>query len=132
MNVSSPDGVHPHSAYAAYHSIHQGLKLAKARASAVLLINPEKTASDTPEYFKAIKSIGIPVVFVRNEELAKKLTKKSRSVSLSVFMEERYSTGYNLAGFINNGKPKTVVPVPIMTTLEWGKKTVFTGGACHS
>ena len=27
----------------------------------------------------------------------------------SVFMEERYSTGYNLAGFINNGKPKTVV-----------------------
>ena len=110
MNVSSPDGVHPHSAYAAYHSIHQRLKLAKARgASAVLLINPEKTASDTPEYFKAIKSIGIPVVFVRNEELAKKLTKKSRSVSLSVFMEERYSTGYNLVGFINNGKPKTVV-----------------------
>ena len=110
MNVSSPDGVHPHSAYAAYHSINQRLKLAKARgASAVLLINPEKTASDTPEYFKGIKSIGIPVVFVRNEELAKKLTKKSRSVSLSVFMEERYSTGYNLAGFINNGMPKTVV-----------------------
>ena len=53
LNVSSPDGVHPHSAYAAYHSVNQRLKLAKANgAAAVLLINPEKTASDVPEFFK--------------------------------------------------------------------------------
>ena len=110
LNVSSPDGVHPHSAYAAYHSVNQRLKLAKANgAAAVLLINPEKTASDVPEFFKAINSIDIPVLFVRNEAAAEKLAKKSQKVSLAVSMKERYSTGYNLAGFINNNKARTVV-----------------------
>ena len=110
LNVSSPDGVHPHSAYAAYHSVNQRLKLAKAKgAAAVLLINPEKTASDVPEFFKAINSIDIPVLFVRNEAAAEKLAKKSQKVSLAVSMKERYSTGYNLAGFVNNNKARTVV-----------------------
>ena len=108
--MSSPDGVHPHSAYAAYHSVNQRLKLAKAKgAAAVLLINPEKTASDVPEFFKAINSIDIPVLFVRNEAAAEKLAKKSQKVSLAVSMKERYSTGYNLAGFVNNNKARTVV-----------------------
>jgi hypothetical protein len=110
MNVSSPDGIHPHSAYSAYHSLGERLQLAKEKgALAVLLINPEKTASDVPEFFKTIKSIDLPVLFVRNDEIAEKLVKKSKKASLTVQMEERYSTGYNLAGFINNDKPKTVV-----------------------
>lgn len=75
----------------------------------MLLINPEKTASDVPEFFKAINSIDIPVLFVRNEAAAEKLAKKSQKVTLAVRMKERYSTGYNLAGFINNNKARTVV-----------------------
>ena len=80
LNVSSPDGVHPHSAYAAYHSVNQRLKLAKAKgAAAVLLINPEKTASDVPEFFKAINSIDIPVLFVRNEQPLKNWPRNPKS-----------------------------------------------------
>ena len=110
MNVSSPDGVHPHSAYAAYHSVNQRLKLAKAKgAAAVLLVNPEKTASDVPEFFKSINSIGIPVLFVRNEAVAAKLAKKSTKASLAVQQQERYSTAYNLVGYIHNNRPRTVI-----------------------
>lgn len=110
MNVSSPDGVHPHSAYAAYHSLSERIKLAKSKgAKAVLLINPEETASDTPEFFKSIKSLDLPVVFVRNADWESKLAKKRAKVALSVSMKERNSTGYNLAGFVNNGAAQTVV-----------------------
>ena len=110
MNVSAPDGVHPHSAYAAYHSLSERITLAKNKgASAVILINPEETASDTPEFFKSIKSLDLPVVFVRNHVWEKKLTKKSVKVTLKIDMKERNSVGYNVAGYIHNNKPQTVV-----------------------
>ena len=110
MNVSAPDGVHPHSAYAAYHSLSERITLAKNKgASAVVLINPEETASDTPEFFKSIKSMDLPVVFVRNSDWEKKLTKKSIKVTLKIDMKERNSVGYNVAGYIHNNKPQTVI-----------------------
>ena len=110
LNVSSPDGVHPHSAFAAYHSLVERIELAKEKgAAAVLLINPEETASDVPEFFKSVKSLGVPVLFVRSGEWEAKLAKKSRKVALQVEQKERYSTGYNIVGFIDNGKPQTVI-----------------------
>ena len=110
LNVSSPDGVHPHSAYAAYHSVVERIELAKEKgAIAVLLINPEETASDTPEFFKSLKSLGVPVLFVRNADWEAKLAKKSFKVSLQVEMKERTSKGYNIIGFVDNGKPQTVI-----------------------
>ena len=110
MNVSAPDGVHPHSAYAAYHSLSERITLAKNKgATAVLLVNPEETASDAPEFFKSIKSLGLPVVFVRNSDWEEKLVKKSIKVTLKVDMKERNSTGYNIAGYIHNNKPQTVI-----------------------
>jgi len=110
MNVSAPDGIHPHSAYAAYHSLSERITLAKNKgASAVVLINPEETASDTPEFFKSIKSMDLPVVFVRNSDWEKKLTKKSIKVTLKIDMKERNSVGYNVAGYIHNNKPQTVI-----------------------
>ena len=74
-----------------------------------MLINPEETASDTPEFFKSIKSMDLPVVFVRNSDWEKKLTKKSIKVALKIDMKERNSVGYNVAGYIHNNKPQTVI-----------------------
>ncbi|HBB81127.1 MAG TPA: hypothetical protein DCZ98_04785, partial [Cryomorphaceae bacterium] len=74
-----------------------------------VLINPEETASDTPEFFKSIKSMDLPVVFLRNSDWEKKLTKKSIKVTLKIDMKERNSVGYNVAGYIHNNKPQTVI-----------------------
>ena len=74
LNISSPDGIHPHSAYTSYHSVSERLKIAKEKgALAVLLINPEKTASDVSELFKSILSVDIPVLFVRNQNIEEQL-----------------------------------------------------------
>ncbi len=110
MNVSSPDGIHPHSAYAAYHSLNVRVaNLVEKGASGVLLINPEGTASDTREFFKSINGFRVPVFFVRNEKWAEKLMKRAQKVAMSVMMSERHSDGYNIIGYIHNNKRKTVV-----------------------
>ena len=110
LNISSPDGIHPHSAYTSYHSVSERLKIAKEKgALAVLLINPEKTASDVSELFKSILSVDIPVLFVRNQNIEEQLVAKSRKISLSVNMEEQTSLAYNVIGLVDNGQRKTVV-----------------------
>ena len=110
MNVSSPDGIHPHSAYAAYHSLNQRVaNLVEKGVKAVLLINPDGTASDTQEFFKSINASTVPVFFLRNEDVANKLMKRIQKVKLSVSMSERFSDGYNVIGYIHNNKRKTVV-----------------------
>ena len=110
LNISSPDGIHPHSAYTSYHSISQRLEMAKEKgALAVLLINPEKTASDVSELFKSILSVDIPVLFVRNQNIEEQLVAKSRKITLSVNMKEQTSLAYNIIGLVDNGQRKTVV-----------------------
>lgn len=110
LNVSSPDGIHPHSAYAKYHNLTERLKkLVEKGAVAVLLINPEKTATDASESFNFIKAVGVPVVFVRNEKLSKRLQRAKKRVTVSVAQEETYGEGYNLIGYRDNGAEHTVV-----------------------
>jgi hypothetical protein len=110
MNVSSPDGIHPHSAYTAYHSLNERVaNLVEKGATGVLLINPEATASDTREFFKNINGSTVPVFFVRNEKWAVKLMKRSLKTAIAVDMSERFSDGYNVIGYIHNNKRKTVV-----------------------
>jgi hypothetical protein len=70
MNVSSPDGIHPHSAYAAYHSLNQRVANFVEKGAWCILINPDGTASDTQEFFKSINASSMPVFFVRNEKWA--------------------------------------------------------------
>ncbi|MDA9792083.1 M28 family peptidase [Schleiferiaceae bacterium] len=110
MNVSSPDGIHPHSAYAAYHSLNERVaSLVEKGAKGILLINPEGTASDTQGFFKSINASSLPVFFVRNEKWANKLMKRAQKTTMSVSMSERFSDGYNVIGYIHNNKRKTVV-----------------------
>ena len=110
MNVSSPDGIHPHSAYAAYHSLNERVaSLVEKGAKGILLINPEGTASDTQEFFKSINASSSPVFFVRNEKWVNKLKKRAQKTTMSVSLSERFSDGYNVIGYIHNNKRKTVV-----------------------
>ncbi|MDC0377562.1 M28 family peptidase [Schleiferiaceae bacterium] len=110
MNVSSPDGIHPHSAYAAYHSLNERVaSLVEKGAKGILLINPEGTASDTQEFFKSINASSLPVFFVRNEKWVNKLMKRAQKTTMSVSISERFSDGYNVIGYIYNNKRKTVV-----------------------
>ena len=109
MNLSSPDGIHPHSEYAAYHDIGERLKLLKERgAAAALLINPGDGASDPRKDYNKIKNSGLPVLFVNSEDAADEL-KEGAEVSLQVAHKEIEVTTANVAGYLENGEAETVV-----------------------
>lgn len=109
MDVSSPDGIHPHSEYLKYHDLGERIKLAKEKGAAgVILVNLQETANDLSPNFKNIHSKDLPVIFVTNNKLAKSL-KKNREVSFTTQMEPKMVNAYNLLGFLDNGARYTVV-----------------------
>lgn len=112
MDISSPDGIHPHSAYLKYHDLDSRLDLAKAKgAIGVILVNFDETADNPSPRFKKIYSKGIPVVFVKSDMLKQMLYNKdiNHPCHIRVEMEEVKSTGYNVVGFIDNKAKHTVV-----------------------
>ena len=110
MDLSSPDGVHPHSAYLAYHDIDKRVKLAQDKgAAAVIVVNRGDLANDPIMDFKKLRNEGmrIPVVFARGK--VDSLLAQSETVTLGVSLEESKSTGRNVVGMIDNNAAYTVV-----------------------
>lgn len=109
MDISSPDGMHPHSKYIKYHELGERIDLAiKKGAVGIVLVNLGDGASDPRTKFRTIKSKGIPVVFVQNPKLAKKL-KKGKKIRIQTDLKEHKIAAFNVVGFINNSAEKTVV-----------------------
>jgi len=109
LEISSPDGIHPHSKYKQWHDIAKRVKLLKEKgARAVLLVKTKGNANSPESEFKSLESCGLPVIYIRNEKIAKKL-RRGRSVSLEVRLKEFRDVTYNLAGLINNGAPQTII-----------------------
>jgi hypothetical protein len=120
IDISAPDGIHPHSAYLKYHDLGNRIELAKEKgAIGVILINPGKQANDLSASFKKIRSQEIPVVFIKDPNIVKQF-KKSVPAEISVWQTEVFADSYNVIGFKNNGKGSTVVIGAHYDHLGWG------------
>ena len=109
MDVSSPDGIHPHSEYAKYHDLGGRIgNLKKMGAIGVMLVNLGDMAEDVRTGYKKIRSTEVPVVFVSDDAYAKKI-KKSVEVSFGVNQMEQTAEAFNVVGFLDNKRPTTVV-----------------------
>ncbi len=109
MDISAPDGIHPHSEYLKYHDLGERILLAKKKgAKAIVLINNEGSANDVSPKFTSIHSKGIPVIFISNKDLAKSIGKKKK-VALSTQLTPKTVDAYNLIGFLNNKAQQTIV-----------------------
>jgi aminopeptidase YwaD len=109
MDIGSPDGVHPHSDYIAYHDLGERIALAKEEgAEAVLLVNVEGQASDLSPKYQQIRNSGIPVLFIQRTELAKQLM-EGAEVELIVEQYAKTITAFNVLGMINNNAAHTVI-----------------------
>lgn len=109
IDVSSPDGMHPHSKYIAYHDLGQRIDLAiKKGAKAVVFVNLKEGANDPNPKFRTIRSKGIPVIFVQNAKLAKKLL-KGKKVKIKTNLKANKIKTNNILGFLDRGANQTVV-----------------------
>lgn len=108
LDIGSPDGIHPHSKYKAYHDLFTRIKLLQEKgAVAVLLIN-ENGAKAPRTRFKTLNSAGLPVLYVNNPDRYRSL-KKGEMVAGNSQAEAVQVMAYNVGGLLNNGASHTVV-----------------------
>ena len=124
INVSSPDGIHPHSKYADYADYQTRIKTAEAfGASAVIFYNQDENLDDPAfDLSMNVKSFNIPVVFLKERQI-----KTGDEIKLNVDLKQQNRTGHNVIAYINNGAEHTVVLGAHYDHLGWGES----GGSLH-
>jgi hypothetical protein len=110
MEAGYPADVNLHShAAAAYDLFTRLKKLQEKGAKGVILIQSKDQQGKAPQQdFDKRNSVGIPVLYEPTEKWARRL-RKQRSVSITVDMELLTYQVSNVAGWINNEAPTTVV-----------------------
>lgn len=122
IEISSPDGIHPHSKFTAYNDLSKRIETAKKMgAKAVIFINSDKNTEDPDKQLSnKINNAEIPVIFAK--EMAYKIimdaTEINAILSTDIIREER--VGWNVIGFIDNKAKYTVVIGAHYDHLGWG------------
>lgn len=109
INLSSPDGIHPHSKYLNYTDYKTRTKVAEyVGASAIIFYNTDKTLKDPAfDLNMNVEAANIPVIFIQSKYLS--VLQDGTEVELSVNLKKEEITGHNVIGFIDNQSENTVV-----------------------
>lgn len=81
----------------------------KAGAKAVILLDRKNKKGITQMMIRTQRNLGIPVALVSGKNWVRKLRRSQKDVGLSMSIQERGAEAYNVAGFLDNGKPTTMV-----------------------
>lgn len=111
MSISSPDGIHPHSAWLAYNDLRTRINAAVERgANAVIFFNddPDKAEDPSAEFKMKLMPASVPVVFLTKSGL-EKLGQDGDPVVIHTDIIRQELTGYNVVGYRDNKQPYTVV-----------------------
>lgn len=134
MDISSPDGIHPHSKYISYHSLEQRIETAVRKgAVGVVLIQSNQPAEKPESTFKGLSGSKIPVVF--SEKIsAEMLEIASVEAEIMVELNEVDIEAHNVIGFLDNGADKTIIIGAHYDHLGYGGEgSRYTGGpAIHN
>ncbi len=121
VHIGSPDGIHPHSKYAAYHDLAgRAAKAASLGAVAVIFHNDDPNVEEPDGRLSAkVQPGGIPVVFVKGAELNQLLVDNNPCV-INTDIRRPQHTAYNVVGFHDNSAENTVVIGAHFDHLGWG------------
>jgi hypothetical protein len=124
IEISSPDGIHPHSKYIAYHDLGKRIETAKKMgAIAVIFINSDKKTDDPEEKLSnKITSYDIPVIFAKGMayKIIMDAAEVQASIKTEIIREER--VGWNVIGFLDNKAKNTIVIGAHYDHIGWGEE----------
>lgn len=111
IECSTPDGDSPHSKYSPFADIKTRIQQAKSKgAIAVIFTNTMQDAEDLKANLEMNSTIEeIPVIFLKAAALKKYRQDEFNTASITINLEKISLTGHNIAAFIDNGAPLTVV-----------------------
>lgn len=108
IEVSSPDGKHPHSKYLAHLELTTKIEKAKEKGAAgIIFVNTDPNCEDPSDILDTkIKPYqNLPILFVKE----KSLVPDGAHASITIRINDDVRTGHNVIGWINNEAPSTVV-----------------------
>lgn len=110
IDLSSPDGVHPHSKYIEHSDIKTKITTAMEEGAAgILFFNNDPNLEDPPSALLPKGWIAdIPVGFIEVDDLSGKEL-MGLFCQLTINIEKDKRTGHNVLGYIDNGAATTVV-----------------------
>ncbi len=121
VSISSPDGIHPHSKFLAYHDLRsRASALADAGALAVVFYNDDEAATDPPRQLSAKgQPLSIPVIFLAGDRYQELIIDENPCV-ISTDIQRSQLTGYNVAGLLDGPAETVVVIGAHLDHLGWG------------
>lgn len=129
IEISSPDGIHPHSKYLDYNELPKRVETAIEKgASGIIFINSDSTAEDPLNKLSdKTRSMGLPVVFWKKADL-KEFDLLKQKIQIRTLVKTEKRSGHNVMGYIDNGSETTVVIGAHYDHLGYGEKgSLYTG-----
>lgn len=78
-------------------------------AKAVILLDRNNKKGITQMMIRRQRDLGIPVALVSGKKWVRKLRHSQKEIGLSISIQERGAEAFNVAGFMDNGMPTTMV-----------------------
>lgn len=108
IDVSSPDGIHPHSQYLKYHGLDYRVRnAAEHGAAGVIFIQNDPTSKPPLENFNTAIPSGVPAIFVADASFFEK--DNSKVVEINVRLSPVTVDGINACAFVDRGAKTTLV-----------------------
>lgn len=124
IELSSPDGIHPHSAHIQYSDAATKLRKAAEKGAVGVIFIDNKKDVETPSKVlsKNMRPESIPAVYA--EGILPKILSETEGlpVSVSVKLNRIAGNGKNVAGKIDNGAPYDVIIGAHYDHLGWGEE----------
>ncbi len=107
INIGSPDGIHPHSKFLAWHGISIRVDEAVKRGAKGVIFYRDKETVEKPkgELSLTMKPSSIPVLFL--DRVYDKGEFLFATIKLKIMVDQDYA--YNVIGFKDNGAQNTIV-----------------------
>jgi len=111
MELSTPDGLGPHSKYAEFADVRTKIdKAIEKGAIAVIFVNSDKDTEDPkPDYKNKITPAAIPVIFAKSMAYKLLMDGTKPKADITVELKKVESAGHNVVGYINNKSENTIV-----------------------
>ena len=111
IDVSMPEGMHPHHKLAPYVSVSERVKAAqKHDAQAIILYNSAAEERSPQRFYTKLQSVGIPVVFISDKKFVEKLkSSKKKKLSINVELKPIKTNTTNIGAYLNHNSEKTLI-----------------------
>lgn len=107
IDISSPDGIHPHSKFLKHHDVIGRITAAMKYNPVAIILHTKDPHADIPttEMRRSGRVASVPVLFLND----KTLVKSGENISLSVDIKREDKVGRNVLGYLNNNSANTIV-----------------------